>query len=278
MPSKKKEVFKSLETWAVQSPLPLIKPVEESSQPHDLLPDSSLPADEFIDQVKALKDRTAELPDQNLVVLVGGMITEEALPPYQIWVNELDGIEDETGPSLTPWAIWTRSWTAEENRHVDLLKTYLYLTGRADMHMIEKTIHYLIGAGVDLGTENQPYMGFVYTSFQERATYVTHGNIARMAKERGDSTLARIYGTIAVDEKRHENAYVKIIKKLLEVDPTETMIAIANIMRRKITFPTHLMQDEQDSVLFDHYSTVAQRTGVYTTNDYADILDFLIGR
>ncbi|CAK8567452.1 unnamed protein product [Lathyrus sativus] len=278
MPPEKKEVFKSLEKWAVQSLLPLIKPVEESWQPHDLLPDSSLPADEFIDQVKALKDRTAELPDDYLVVLVGGMITEEALPTYQTWVNGLDGIEDETGSSLTPWAIWTRSWTAEENRHGDLLKTYLYLSGRVDMHMIEKTIHYLIGAGMDLRTENHPYMGFVYTSFQERATFVTHGNIARMAKERGDTTLARICGTIAADEKRHENAYVKIIEQLLKVDPTETMIAIANMMRRKITMPAHLMQDGQDSRLFDHYSTVAQRTGVYTTNDYADILDFLIER
>ncbi|KAL5075623.1 hypothetical protein RYX36_014607 [Vicia faba] len=75
MPSEKKEVFKSLENWAVQSLLPLIKPVEKSWQPHDLLPDSSLPTDEFMDQVKALKDRTAELPDDYLVVLVGGMIT-----------------------------------------------------------------------------------------------------------------------------------------------------------------------------------------------------------
>ncbi|CAK8567451.1 unnamed protein product [Lathyrus sativus] len=278
IPPEKKEVFKSLENWAVQSLLPLIKPVEESWQPHDLLPDSSLPADEFIDQVKALKDRTAELPDDYLVVLVGGMITEEALPTYQTWVNGLDGIRDETGSSLTPWAIWTRSWTAEENRHGDLLKTYLYLSGRVDMRMIEKTIHYLIGTGVDVGTENNAYMGFVYTSFQERATFVTHGNIARMAKERGDLVLAQICGTIAADEKRHENAYIRIVEKLLEVDSSETMIAIANMMRRKITMPAHLMHDGQDPRLFDHYSAVAQRIGVYSTDDYADILEFLIGR
>jgi acyl-[acyl-carrier-protein] desaturase len=97
--------------------------------------------------VKALRNRTAELPDVYLVVLVGDMITEEALPTYQTWINKLDGVGDETGSSLTPWAIWSRSWTAEENRHGDLLKTYLYLSGRVDMQMIEKTIHYLIGAG-----------------------------------------------------------------------------------------------------------------------------------
>jgi len=148
MPPEKIEVFQSLEKWASQSILPLVKPVEESWQPHDLLPDSALPSDEFINQVKALRDRTNELPDDYLVVLVGGMITEEALPTYQTWINKLDGVGDESGSSLSPWAIWSRSWTAEENRHGDLLKTYLYLSGRVDMHMIEKTIHYLIGAGM----------------------------------------------------------------------------------------------------------------------------------
>ncbi|KAK7351040.1 hypothetical protein VNO77_10182 [Canavalia gladiata] len=278
MAAEKMEVFKSLENWASQCVVPLAKPVEKSWQPHDLLPDSSLPLDEFTHQVKALRDRTAELPDDYLVVLVGDMITEEALPTYQTWINQLDGVGDETGSSTTPWAMWSRAWTAEENRHGDLLKTYLYLSGRVDMLMIEKTIHYLIGSGMDVGTENNPYMGFVYTSFQERATFVSHGNTARLAKKGGDPVLARICGTIAADEKRHENAYERIVEKLLEVDPTETMIAIAEMMHRKITMPAHLMHDGQDSCLFDHFSIVAQRLGVYTATDYADIIEFLIGR
>ncbi|KAJ1395788.1 Ribonucleotide reductase-like [Sesbania bispinosa] len=278
MAAEKIEVFKSLESWVSQSVLPLAKPVEESWQPHNLLPDSSLPLDEFTDQVKALRDRTAELPDDYLVVLVGDMITEEALPTYQTWINKLDGVGDETGSCPTPWAVWSRSWTAEENRHGDLLKTYLYLSGRVDMLMVEKTIHYLIGSGMDLGTENNPYMGFVYTSFQERATFVSHGNTARLAKESGDPVLARICGTIAADEKRHENAYVRIVEKLLEVDPTEAMMAIATMMRHKITMPAHLMHDGQDPRLFDHFSAVAQRIGVYTASDYADILEFFIER
>jgi hypothetical protein len=51
------------------------------------------------------------------------------------------------------WTVWTRAWTAEETRHEDLLKTYLYLSGRVDMLMIEKTVQYLIGAGM-VRTEN----------------------------------------------------------------------------------------------------------------------------
>ncbi|XP_028757626.1 stearoyl-[acyl-carrier-protein] 9-desaturase 6, chloroplastic [Neltuma alba] len=278
MPPEKAEVFKSLERWASEGLLPLLKPVEQSWQPQNFLPDSSLPFDEFKDQVKALRDRTAELPDEYFVVLVGDMITEDALPTYQSMINNLDAVGDETGASPDPWAVWTRSWTAEENRHGDLLRTYLYLSGRVDMLMVEKTVQYLIGAGMDPGTENNPYLGFVYTSFQERATFVSHGNTARLAKEGGDPVLARICGTIAADEKRHENAYARIVEKLLEVDPTGAMLAIADMMHKKITMPAHLMYDGEDPRLFEHFSAVAQRMGVYTANDYADILEFLIER
>lgn len=278
MSPEKKEIFKSLESWVSESVLPLAKPVEECWQPHDLLPDSSLPSDEFIDQVKALRDRTAELPNDYFVVLVGDMITEEALPTYQSWFNRLDGVGDETGSSTNPWAVWTRSWTAEENRHGDLLKTYLYLSGRVDMFMVEKTIQYLIRAGMDIGTGSNPYKAFAYAAFQERATFLSDGSMARLAKERGDPTLACICGTIAADEKRHEIAYERIIAKLLEVDPTETMTAIAEIMSNHITMPGHLMHDGQDPHLFSHFSAVAQRIGVYTVSDYIDSLEFLIGR
>ena len=89
-----------------------------------------------------------ELPDDYFVVLVGDMITEEALPTYQTMLNTLDGVRDETGASPTSWGIWTRAWTAEENRHGDLLNRYLYLSGRVDMKQIEKTIQYLIGSGM----------------------------------------------------------------------------------------------------------------------------------
>ncbi|XP_061348146.1 stearoyl-[acyl-carrier-protein] 9-desaturase 6, chloroplastic-like [Gastrolobium bilobum] len=136
----------------------------------------------------------------------------------------------------------------------------------------------MAAATMDLGTENNPYMGFVYTSFQERAIFVSHGNTARLAKEGGDPVLARICGTVAADEKRHENAYVRIVEKLLEVDPTGAMMAIAYMMRHKITMPAHLVYDGRDPHLFDHFSAVAQRLGVYTAGDYADIMEFLIVR
>ncbi|KAL2318357.1 hypothetical protein Fmac_032233 [Flemingia macrophylla] len=276
MPPEKLEIFKSLDGWASRCVLPMLKPVEQCWQPQSLLPDSSLPLEEFMDEVKALRESTKELPDEYLVVLVGDMVTEEALPTYHSIMTSMEGMKDEPGKSPNPWAAWTRGWTAEENRHGDLLRTYLYLSGRVDMRMVDKTIHYLIAAGMDHGFGNNPYLGFVYTSFQERATFVAHGNTARLAKEGGDPVLARICGTIAADEKRHGNVYSRVVEKLLEVDPSDAMVAIGDMMEKKITMPAHLMYDGEDPRLFEHFSAVAQRTSVYTANDYADILESLI--
>ncbi|KAK1299790.1 hypothetical protein QJS10_CPB13g01670 [Acorus calamus] len=276
MPLEKVEIFKSLNDWAEENILIHLKQVEQCWQPQDFLPEPS--SDGFIEEVNELRERAKELPDDYFVCLVGDMITEEALPTYQTMLNTLDGVRDETGASPTSWAIWTRAWTAEENRHGDLLNKYLYLSGRVDMKQIEKTIQYLIGSGMDPRTENSPYLGFIYTSFQERATFISHGNTARHAKEQGDLKLAQICGTIAADERRHETAYTKIVEKLFEIDPDGTILAFEDMMRKKISMPAHLMYDGRDDNLFEHFSAVAQRIGVYTAKDYADILEHLVKR
>ncbi|CAD5172128.1 unnamed protein product [Musa acuminata subsp. malaccensis] len=276
MPPQKIEIIKSLDDWVEDNILVHLKPVEKCWQPQDFLPDFSSEA--FNEEVMELRERSKELPDEYFVCLVGDMITEEAVPTYQTMLNTSDGVRDETGASLTPWALWIRAWTAEENRHGDLLNKYLYLSGRVDMKQIEKTIQYLIGSGMDPRTENNPYLGFIYTSFQERATFISHGNTARLAKDHGDLNLAQICGTIASDEKRHETAYTKVVEKLFEVDPDYTVLAFADMMRKKITMPAHLMYDGRDDNLFEHFSAVAQRLGVYTAKDYADILEFLVAR
>eukprot|EP00897_Mesotaenium_endlicherianum_P010654 jgi/Mesen1/9617/ME000659S08987 len=270
------EIVKSMDSWAGDTLLPLLKSVEKNWQPQDYLPNAE--GEEFIDEVRELRERALCLPDDYLVCLVGDMVTEEALPTYQTMLNTLDGTRDETGASPTPWGIWTRMWTAEENRHGDLLNKYLYLSGRVDMRQVEKTVQYLIGSGMDPKTENNPYLGFVYTSFQERATFISHGNTARHAKAFGDERLATICGIIAADERRHEIAYAKIVERLFELDPTGAMLAFDDMMRKGIVMPAHLMYDGESDTLFHDFSEVAQRTGVYTANDYADIMEHLIKR
>lgn len=274
MPPEKLEIFASLNDWVEKNILVLLKDVEENWEPADFLPDAS--SEGFHEQVEELQARCKDIPDDYFVALVGDMITEEALPTYQTMLNTLDGVRDETGSSQSPWAIWNRGWTAEEKRHGDLLSKYLYLSGRVDMRQVEKTVQYLIGSGMDNRTENNPYLCFIYAAFQERATFISHANTARLAKEHGNVQLAKICGTIAADEKRHEIAYTNIVGKLFEIDADATVLAMSDMMRKKITMPAHLMFDGRDGNLFDHYSAVVQRIGVYTTRDYTDVVEHLV--
>lgn len=139
-------MFKSMERWAEENILVLLKPVEKSWQPHDLLPDPS--SECFYDSLTELQERAKELPDEFFVLLTGEMLTEEALPTYQSLLSATEGFTDETAADLTPFQSWNRGWSAEENRHGDLLNKYLYLSGRVDMRQIEKTTHYLIKSGM----------------------------------------------------------------------------------------------------------------------------------
>ena len=102
----------------------------------------------FIEQINELRKRTGDILDEYFVALVGDMITKEALPTYQTQINSTKNFHDETGVDNTPWAIWARAWSAEENRHGDLLNKYLLLFGKVDMKQIEKTTQYLIGLGI----------------------------------------------------------------------------------------------------------------------------------
>ena len=110
------------------------------------------------------------------------MVTEEALPSYSVALNGL--VRDQEGTSPAPWARWLRGWTAEENRHGDLLNAYLRLTGRVNMRAVERTVHHLIANGFNPKSQTDPYNLLVYTSFQERATRMSHRNVGRMAAGR----------------------------------------------------------------------------------------------
>eukprot|EP00898_Chlorokybus_atmophyticus_P004043 jgi/Chlat1/463/Chrsp103S01079 len=273
---EKLEVIRTMDGFFSEEILPMLKPVEKSWQPADFLPDPA--SESFLDEVRDLQARAKDLTDEYFVTLIGDMITEEALPTYQTMLNTLDGTRDISGADPTPWAVWTRAWTAEENRHGDLLNKYLYLSGRVNMKAVETTIQYLIGSGMDPKTDNNPYLGFIYTSFQERATKISHGNTGFHAKKLGEKHLAQVCGIIAADEGRHEIAYTRIVDKLFELDPSTTMVCFEDMMKKQIVMPAHLMYDGESKTLFKDFSAVAQRLKVYTAEDYAEILEHLLKR
>lgn len=250
----------------------LIAP-EEIWQPTDFLPNPQ--SDTFLEEVKEIRELSKELDDDFWISLVGDMITEEALPTYESWLLDLDGI-DQHGEEKG-WSSWIRRWTAEENRHGDVLNKYIYLSGRVNMREVEITTQHLVADGFDIGTARDPYKTFVYTSFQELATYVSHNNVAKIARKAGMKGLAKMSKIIAGDEMRHHLAYVEFIRQIFAVDPSEMMIAFCDMMKHKIEMPAMYLRESfgKKASLFDKFSDVAQRAGVYSAFDYIDILEKL---
>ncbi|MFB9842758.1 acyl-ACP desaturase [Mucilaginibacter ginsenosidivorans] len=270
---KRREVMKHIEKYMLEKINDFLKPVDTIWQPSDLLPDST--RETFFSEIKELQESSAGLSYDLIAVLIGDTITEEALPTYESWLTMVEGVsKDEEGG----WMKWTRHWTAEENRHGDLLNKYLYLSGRVNMRMMEVSTQYLIADGFDIGTGTDPYRNFIYTSFQELATNVSHRRVASAAKKDGDTLLSKMCGVIAGDEARHAKAYKYFISKVFEVDPNEAMLAFEDMMRKKIVMPAHFLREVGLKVgqTFGHFTDAAQRLGIYTAIDYVDILKELI--
>lgn len=268
------EVVSGMETFASEAVDSYLVEAETAWQPTDFLPDMSSP--EALKTIKELQERAAGLPAEIITSLVGNMITEEALPTYTTYFNLVEGINEERNiASDKGWVRWSRRWTAEENRHGDLLNKYLYLTGRADMRQVEITIHNLLANGFDPRTEGDPYQAFIYTSFQERATKISHVNTGKLADKGGDNVLSKICKTIAGDEARHEKAYKTFMAKIFEIDPNGAMLAFEKMMKKQIAMPAILMDKSSDDNLFTRFSAITQKMGIYTTFDYAAIIKHL---
>lgn len=248
-------------------------PVEKIWQPSDLLPNSE--NENFFEEVKELREIAKDLPYDFWVTLVGDTITEEALPTYESWLMDVEGVDNV---ERNGWSKWVRQWTSEENRHGDLLNKYLYLSGRVNMREVEMTTQHLIADGFDIGTGRDPYKNFVYTSFQELATYISHNRVSQIAKEYGDKKLAKICKLIAGDEMRHHHAYAEFVTQIFKVDPSEMMLSFQYMMKQKITMPAVFLRESGEKIgtAFEEFSNSAQKIGVYTAADYVDILQKLV--
>ena len=227
--------------------------------------------DECFRQLRELREEARALSDEALVVLVGNTITEEALPNYSRRFANL--FPDPTGTSKNPWSFWGRNWEAEEMQHESVLHDYLLTGGRVNLKSALMSRYSLIGKGM----KGVPgiFLGLAYPAFQEPATALSHRNMAKIAKEQGVSTLYDICNNISQDESRHAAFYRDVVAELMRIAPERMMIAYNELMKDKVVMPSRNMVDgtyTEPPDLFQHFAGVADKIGVYTTHDYADIV------
>lgn len=269
------EVMNHVERFVSEKLSVFLRDPEVNWQPSDYTPDLS--SEEGFEALRELREEAERLPEEALVILVGDMITEEALPSYSSWISTLEGV-GVMGEPQTAWGAWNRAWCGEENRHGDLLNRWLYLSGRVNMREVEISIQHLIRDGGDTGNDNDPYRTFVYTSFQEIATRISHLNVGKIARSVGAEKLYQLSAKIAGDEQRHARAYKYFIAKIMEVDTNEALLAFHDMMKKKITMPAMYMRERGGQIgdTFKKFEAVATRSGVYTGWDYVTILEDLL--
>lgn len=267
------EVMRTIERSMDEILSTYLRPIEENWQPSDFLPDARSAG--FHAEIRELQECAKGIGYDLWAVLIGDTITEEALPTYTSWLMCVEGVDQTIANG---WSKWVRGWSSEENRHGDLLHKYLFLSGRVDMKQMDITTQHLINDGFDIGSGTDPYRNFFYTSFQELATNISHRRVASLAQKGGDRRLAKICGLIAADERRHANAYMNFVKRIIELDPSEYMLAFEEGMRRKVAMPAHFMRESGGRIgsAFAPFADAAQRLGVYTTQDYIDVLRDLL--
>src|SRR5680860_1895334 len=115
------EVMKNVEKQVDSFIDKYLIPIEEIWQPTDLLP--NLQSDNYIEEIKQIREESQELGYDFWVVLVADMVTEEALPTYESWLMDMEGVKQHGASKgeQNSWSKWIRHWTGEENRHGDTL-------------------------------------------------------------------------------------------------------------------------------------------------------------
>lgn len=251
----------------VEDLLEHLTPVAECWQPSDFLPNFG---DEgWREDLAELQGEAKTLTDEMLVVLIGNIVTEEALPSYQTALNRFGGLTDRTGTERHAWAQWSRGWTAEEKRHGDVSRGYLYLGGCVNMRSVEQTVQHLIRNGFDTGADGDPFKGLAYASIQEHATKTAWRQLASVVRRAGAPRLAKICGFIAADEARHERVYRKMMEGIVESDPEGALGALRAALGR-VVMPAKNMSDGVTRQLFEKFADVGRKLGIYGLRDYAD--------
>ena len=139
-------------------------------------PSDFLPADETTNEelyLKQVRERAKGIPLSGRVALALNLITEEGLPHFHRLIAVHLGNDSF-------WKNWNFLWTAEEDRHGNVIRDYCRDSRIMNFTAVEKAQFQYVRSGFEPEWDKDPYRVFVYTSAQERATQISHDGTGRV--------------------------------------------------------------------------------------------------
>ncbi len=153
--------------------------------------------------------------------LIVNLLTEDNLQSYHHEIASLFGRD-------AAWGSWVHRWTAEEGRHGIAIRDYLLTTRAVDPNQLEQLRMDHMSTGYESAHSQDLVRSLAYVSFQELATRVSHRNTGKLTEDPvADQLLARV----ATDENLHMIFYRNLLGAALELDPSQTMVAINDVVQ-----------------------------------------------
>ena len=187
----------------------------------------------------------AVLPEAVRSALYVNLLTEDNLPYYFRDIQRMFSMDGAFGT-------WNRRWTAEEGRHSIVIRDYLTATRAVDPVQLERARMAQVSGG-EVPSPASPLIGVIYVSLQELATRIAHRNTGKLIGDRcGYEVMARV----AADENMHYLFYRDLATAAIEIDASEMVIAIEDVVRNFAMPGTGILG-------FDQHSTAIARAGIY---------------
>jgi acyl-[acyl-carrier-protein] desaturase len=223
--------------------------------PADLL--DAKPGESQAEHEKGLMARAQSMPDAVKSALALNLLTEEGLPHFHRLIAVYLGDDSH-------WTNWNNLWTAEEDRHGTVLTDYCKSTRILDRRTLEVMQFAYLKAGFQPAWDKDPYRVFAYTTVQERATQVSHGNTGKICGE-CDPVLGEALANVASEEARHFVFCRTMVTEILKRDPDEMLYSLSLVLPG-IDMPGHTIPG------FVQLADVIRRSGIYTPRDYLKIV------
>ena len=143
------------------------------------------------------------------------LLTEDNLPYYSMEIHEMFGAGGA-------WGEWARRWTAEEGRHSIVMRDWMTVTRAIDPVDLERGRMAQVCGGI-VPHPQTAIRGLVYVTLQELATRISHYNTGKFLTDKfGEDIMKRV----AADENLHYLFYRDMATAALELDPSQTVMAI----------------------------------------------------